>query len=309
MTTFPPELVEIIVRDAWYSAMPSYIRKSFMTTCPRINRTWKAAYAPIASRDMYITNLAWLDYLCDISHARKSIIYHDFIPRLTRSITCFVDLRENEREGVAKAVYRYLVALPNILGFQALFSRIHYISFQLVWIGTGQDPLLRSFRGILIYARYDRFLSNTSPHHHDLRWVGKTRMDVYFSMMARDSPVHDVIDWSFTLYKLREVGVPGNFFLTGVLFPGPHEVSVIDGVRHIRQSTYICETQLGSLDSRDINKRLWIASKRWHRLRCLASLFYHREFKHGESYLPVRVFPTRNLVASMPTLLERENLL
>ncbi len=166
---------------------------------------------------------------------------------------------------MAKAAYRYLVALPNVLGFQALFSGVHYISFQLVWIGTGQDPLLRSFRGIPIYARYDRFLvSNTSTHHHDRRWVGKTRMDVYFSIPARDSPVHDVVGSSFTLYKLRKVGVPGDFFITGILFPGPYKVSVIDGVRHISQSTYIGETQLGSLDSRYINKRLWIASKRWY---------------------------------------------
>lgn len=46
MNTFPPELVEIIVHDIWTSEMPSFVRKSSMTTCPRINRTWKAVYAP-----------------------------------------------------------------------------------------------------------------------------------------------------------------------------------------------------------------------------------------------------------------------
>ncbi len=60
MTTFSPELVEITVHDIWNSEMPSFFEKSFMTTC---NRTWKAVYAPIASQDMYITNLAFLDYL------------------------------------------------------------------------------------------------------------------------------------------------------------------------------------------------------------------------------------------------------
>ncbi|KAG7444362.1 uncharacterized protein BT62DRAFT_934025 [Guyanagaster necrorhizus] len=113
MTTFPPELVEIIVHQVWYSQMPSTIRKSFMAACLSINRTWKAVYGPIASQDMYITNLTFLDYLCDIAQSRKSIIYHDFIPRLTRTITCFVDLRENEREGAVKEVY----ALPSIRGF------------------------------------------------------------------------------------------------------------------------------------------------------------------------------------------------
>ncbi|PBK98590.1 hypothetical protein ARMGADRAFT_582526 [Armillaria gallica] len=82
--------------------MPSFVRKSFMTTCPRINRTWNAVYVPIASQDIYITNLACLDYLCDISRNGKSIIYHDFIPRVTRTITCFIDLRTNKRECAAK---------------------------------------------------------------------------------------------------------------------------------------------------------------------------------------------------------------
>ncbi len=65
-----------------------------MTTCPSINRTWKAAFAPIASRDIYIPNLAYIYYLCDIARDGKSIIYHDFIPRLARTLTCFVDFRQ-----------------------------------------------------------------------------------------------------------------------------------------------------------------------------------------------------------------------
>ncbi|KAK0470665.1 hypothetical protein IW261DRAFT_1573101 [Armillaria novae-zelandiae] len=135
-----------------------------MTTCPRIHRTWKAVYTPIASQDMYITNLAFLDYLCDICQTRESIIYHDFIPRLTRSITCFVDLRENEGERAAKAVYRYLIELPNIRGFRALFELVHYLSFQIVWTGIVRlkpsSPSLSPFRGIPIRVSYDPFVSN-----------------------------------------------------------------------------------------------------------------------------------------------------
>ncbi|KAK0238643.1 hypothetical protein EDD85DRAFT_1001322 [Armillaria nabsnona] len=150
MTTFPPELVEIIVYEAWHSDMPSYVRKRLMTACPSINRTWKAVYAPIASQDMYITNLAFLDYLCRIAQFQKSIIYHDFIPRLTRTITCFVDLRENENEETAKEAYRYVVALPNLLGFQALFPLVPYLSFKTVWVCIGEDIYLPPFRGSLI---------------------------------------------------------------------------------------------------------------------------------------------------------------
>ncbi|KAK0218153.1 hypothetical protein IW262DRAFT_1119611 [Armillaria fumosa] len=154
MTTFPPELVEIIVYEAWHSEMPSYVRKRLMTACPRINRTWKAVYASIASRDMYITNFAFLGYLCRIARLQKSIIYHDFIPRLTRTITCFVNLRENDREA-AKEVYSFLTALPNMRDFDALFPHVPYIFFELVWSGIGPYPPFQFIRGILICVRYD----------------------------------------------------------------------------------------------------------------------------------------------------------
>ncbi|PBK67589.1 hypothetical protein ARMSODRAFT_1086095 [Armillaria solidipes] len=285
MTTLPPELVEIIVYELWYSEMPSSVRKLFMATCPRIDRTWKAVYAPIASRDMYITNLAFIDYLCDIA-VRKSIIYHDFIPQLTRTITCFVDLRENVKERAAKKVYRYLIALPNILGFRALFPLVQYISFQLVWIGIGRDPFLPPFRGIAIHARYDRFLYNSSPHHCE-RCAGKTRMHIYISMIDLAPSVdssHQI--WSYMMCLMRKVGVPQIFFGLTLVSSGPYEVFVIDGIRHLRQITYIPETQLGDWDSRDINQRLWMASQGHHQLGYLAKRLYRREYKRLQSPLP-----------------------
>ncbi|PBK93132.1 hypothetical protein ARMGADRAFT_1080288 [Armillaria gallica] len=93
MTALPPELVELIINKAWHSEMPSSTRTTLMTTCPRINRAWKTVYAPIASRKIYITNLAFIHYLA----TRKSIIYH---PRLSRTITCFVDLAKDSEESV-----------------------------------------------------------------------------------------------------------------------------------------------------------------------------------------------------------------
>ncbi|KAK0189149.1 hypothetical protein F5146DRAFT_1225793 [Armillaria mellea] len=134
MMTFPPELVEMIVYEAWHSEMPSYIRKRLMTACPSINRAWKAVYASIASQDTYITNLAFLDYLCRIAQSQTSIVYHNFIPRLTRTITCFVDLQKPRRERAAKGVYRYLIALPNTLGFQVLFKHMFAI-YLSSWFG------------------------------------------------------------------------------------------------------------------------------------------------------------------------------
>ncbi|SJL03468.1 uncharacterized protein ARMOST_06824 [Armillaria ostoyae] len=287
MTTFPPELVEIIVHDIWHSKMPSYIRKTFMTACPRINRTWKAVYAPIVSQDMCITNLAFLDYLYDIAQFQKSIIYHDFIPRLTRTITCFVDLRACEREGAAKEVYCYLIALPNICGFDALFPHVPYISFRLVWIGIRQPSYVLSFGGIPIHVRYDRFLSPSHHCQHPGSWA------------------HESLGWSKMLEKLRAVGVPEYFFCTTFFYPASYHETIRHGVRRIRQSTYIDETQLGSWDSRDINQHLWIASKGQHSLRCLSRLFYHWEFKHAQSHLPSVRHSTKE---RLTTLLERENL-
>ncbi len=264
MTTFPPELVEIIVYEAWHSEMPSYIRKRLMTACPSINRAWKAVYAPIASQDIYITNLAFLDYLCDIAQFQKSIIYHDFIPRLTRTITCFVDLRKRRRERAAKGVYRYLIALPNTLGFQVLFKLVRYISFQLVWTGRGLDPRLGlpapSLHGIPIHARYDRFLSNASPAYPPRHLDRTTRMNIYFSMI---DPGNSMAFWSFAFTKLISVGLPAYCF-GDIIDPGPFEMFAKNGVRHLRQSTYIYETQLGTWDLRNINRRLWMASKGRH---------------------------------------------
>ncbi|KAG7440726.1 uncharacterized protein BT62DRAFT_569272 [Guyanagaster necrorhizus] len=58
-----------------------------MMTCPRISRTWKAVYVPIASQDIYILSPAYIYYLSDIAGRQKSIIYHDLIPRLTHLLS------------------------------------------------------------------------------------------------------------------------------------------------------------------------------------------------------------------------------
>ncbi|PBK62613.1 hypothetical protein ARMSODRAFT_1024600 [Armillaria solidipes] len=311
MTTFLPELVEIIVHDIWNSEMPSFIRKSFMTTCPRIDRTWKAVYAPIASQDMYITNLSFLDYLYDIFRDRRSISYYDFIPRLTRTVTCFVDLRTNKRESAAKAVYRYLIDLPNIRGFQALFKHVQRISFQIVWMGTVRQmssPVLSPLRGIPVRVRYDRFFpSNAFPHHHP----GKTRMCVYISVKDRVFWGTNTTYWLHTTLKLRNVGVPRYFFTTEV--PESYRETVRRGVRHISHTTYISETELGSWDPRNINQRLWMASKGRPstvlRFRCLVSLFYCREFKRLQSSLSAVNHYTTKCVPLRSTLLEKKNLL
>ncbi len=152
MATFPPELVEIIVHEIWHTEMPSIVRQSFMTTFPRVNRTWKAVYAPIASQDVYIPSLAYIYYLCDIAGRQKSIIYHDLIPRLTRTITCFVDLREKGRESAVKEVYILLMRLPNDIGLRALCPQVPSISLQLSRIGRS-SYLGNEIRGLPVHIR------------------------------------------------------------------------------------------------------------------------------------------------------------
>ncbi|KAK0459001.1 uncharacterized protein EV420DRAFT_345461 [Desarmillaria tabescens] len=311
MTTIPPELVEIIVYEFWHSEMPSSVRQSFMTTCPLVDRTWKAIYAPIASQDLYITNLASIDYLCDIAYLKNSIIYHDLIPRLTSTITCLVDLREYAKERAAKRVYRYLITLPNIRGFQALFPLVQYISFQLVWIGIGEDQSLPPFRGIPIHARYDRFLCTNVSSNECERCAGpgKTRMHIYISMIDLDPSVDtNNMVWSYVLCLMRAVGVPQFFFGLTLVSSGPYEVLVIDGIRYLRQITYIPEAQLGDWDPRDINQHLWMASQGFPRLGYFASLFYRREYKRLQSSLPAPFFSSRIREDARTNLLKRENL-
>ncbi|KAK0203004.1 hypothetical protein DFS33DRAFT_948241 [Desarmillaria ectypa] len=135
-----------------------------MATCTSINRTWKAIFALIASRDIYTTtNLAYIYYLCDIARHRKSIIYHDFIPRLIRTLTCFVDLHENAMATAVLRVYRYLLYLPNDVGFKTLFPLVSYISFVLWWTVVALNPQLCDIP-ILID-------SDTSRHIHYLTWL------------------------------------------------------------------------------------------------------------------------------------------
>ncbi|PBK65832.1 hypothetical protein ARMSODRAFT_375060 [Armillaria solidipes] len=142
-----------------------------------------------------------------------------------------------------------------------------------------------------------RVTGTIAPWHLDR----KTRMHIYFSMI---DPGNSMVSWDFTFKKLIQVGVPAHCF-GGIIDPGPFEMLVKDGVRYLRQPTYIYETQLGIWDSRNINRRLWVASKGRHRLSCLASLFYRREFKRVQSSLLASCSISRMRISSgWPTLLE-----
>ncbi|PBK77604.1 hypothetical protein ARMSODRAFT_949546 [Armillaria solidipes] len=258
MTTFPPELVEIIVYEVWHSEMPSYIRTSFMIACPRINRTWKAVYAPIASQDIYITNLAYIYYLSDIAQFRKSIIYHDFIPRLTRTITCFIDLQKTAVETAVKRVYQILLYLPNVIGFKTLFPLVPHISFVFRWIGVARHLQLCD---IPICVRYHRYLSRIPGGT-----FGNTRLDIYIVVKDSDPSQHIHLSTILpAMETLREIDVPGGlplFIRTGT----NNYWRTIDDLRYFCQIAKVHQRQG---DIGDINERLWMASKGPSRSKCV----------------------------------------
>ncbi len=154
---------------------------------------------------MHITNLAFLDYLCSIAGFQEFIIYHISIPRITSTITYFFDLPEKlkrERKSGERA-YRYLIALPNTLGFQ--FSLVPFMSSPLVWIDIDQDTFLPPFYGIpILGATTDSCI--TTPRTTVNSALGK-RECIYFHgrPSASVNTCHRI--WSYTLYLMRKVDV------------------------------------------------------------------------------------------------------
>ncbi|KAK0464480.1 uncharacterized protein EV420DRAFT_1516576, partial [Desarmillaria tabescens] len=229
-------------------------------------RTWKNIYAPIASRDIYITNFAYLCYLCDVARCRKSIIYDDLVPRLTRTITCFADLRpENSGDTEAKRVYDILINLPNDTGFRALFPLVEFISFELVWTGGGRSTDVSDVYGLPIHVRCCRHLSKSAQKDEDAQmevYIFITDPDPLSALYRRSS--------SSAFFALRGAGVP-----------------VRDALR-FHQTAYVFQVKG---DFEGINRRLWMAAKRVHGIRCLAGPFYYWKYQWSQWSLPVLYSP------------------
>ncbi|PBK77565.1 hypothetical protein ARMSODRAFT_1012718 [Armillaria solidipes] len=235
-----------------------------MTTCPRINRTWKAVYAPIASQDIYITKLAYIYYLSDIAQFRKSIIYHDFIPRLTRTITCFIDLQKTAMETAVKRVCHTLLYLPNVIGFRTLFPLVPHISFVFRWTGVARNC------DIPIRVRLHWHLSRT-PGRLDVYIVVKDSRRVRYSTLLP------------SMETLRQFGVP-NFESLFQTRGWKNYSGTTDGFRYFHRIAKVYQQQG---DIRDINQRLWMASKGpSRRLGCLTSLFNFLEYQRVQQSFP-----------------------
>ncbi|KAK0433568.1 hypothetical protein EV421DRAFT_1741241 [Armillaria borealis] len=254
MSTLPPELVELIIHDIWHSEMPSWTRQSFMTTCPRINRTWKYAYAHIVSRDIYITNLRYLYYLCDVASCRKSMIYDDLVPRLTRTITCFADLEEYySPDSAAIRVYNLLIKLPNYIGFRILFPLAEYISLEVKWIGGLRFTDDTEVHGLPFHLGRRRYLSKSAQEN-------KVRMDIYVCITDPDpSSTLYRKSWSSTSFlALNNYCYPG---MQLVYWELPYDVDVRGGSLQLRQT--LCLHQAKG-DLKGVNRYLWMAAQRGH---------------------------------------------
>ncbi|PBK71323.1 hypothetical protein ARMSODRAFT_1083533 [Armillaria solidipes] len=129
-TQLPPELVDIVISEFWCSEPPSKDRIAFMKACPLINSLWKDTFARIASRDIYLPTVAYLVYLSSIIGANKSVIYHRFLPKSTRTINCHVDLTKSTSDS-AMEPYAVLCSLPNHIGFRKCFPGLHQINLEI----------------------------------------------------------------------------------------------------------------------------------------------------------------------------------
>ncbi len=251
MSALPPELVELIIYDIWRSEMPSWKRQSFMTTCPRINRTWKYAYAHIVSRDIYITSLRYLYYLCDVACRRKSIIYDDLVPRLTRTISCFADLDKlHLPDSAAIRVYNLLVQLPNYIGFRTLFPLAEYISLEVKWIGGLRFTDDTEIHGFPFHLRRRRNLSKFAQEN--------VRMDIYVCITDPDpSSTLYRKSWSSTSFlALSDYYYPG---MQLVYWELPYDVDAKGGSLQFRQTVRLYQAK-GDLEG--VNQYLWMAAQR-----------------------------------------------
>ncbi|KAK7457068.1 hypothetical protein VKT23_010369 [Stygiomarasmius scandens] len=93
---FPPEIADKIILFLWNSILSSSDRILFTTTCPLLNKMWKAQFKRIASRDIYIPSLSYLLYLASIAWRGKSFIYSQRrLRECAEAMTCFLDLRSS----------------------------------------------------------------------------------------------------------------------------------------------------------------------------------------------------------------------
>ncbi|KAE9406016.1 hypothetical protein BT96DRAFT_915737 [Gymnopus androsaceus JB14] len=131
----PAEIVEKILQQLWSSDLYPAERILLMTTCPRLNRTWKSQFARIASITIHIPCLSYLLYLAEIIRTGKSLVYdRRYLRTGARTMICFLDLREWGVDSYSYRVWCIFFRMRNFIGLRTCFPSVQRLFFQSVFL-------------------------------------------------------------------------------------------------------------------------------------------------------------------------------
>ncbi|KAF9075207.1 hypothetical protein BDP27DRAFT_1315678 [Rhodocollybia butyracea] len=195
----PPEIIEKIVRQVWYSCLSPDERILCMTACPRLSRTWRSQYARIASTTIHIPCMNYLLYLAEIIRTRKSLIY-DWTHLRTgaRSIICFLDLRTSILDYYSYTVWHIFAHMGNYIGIRTCFPSVQQLSFETVFLPIASQPQIGHTQMAIIFDR------NQPPSSRR----GCLQLGVHFNVAIYD-PFRAGLYWS----GLGPLALDGYLFL------------------------------------------------------------------------------------------------
>ncbi|KAK7440607.1 hypothetical protein VKT23_016955 [Stygiomarasmius scandens] len=135
---FPPEIIEKITLLIWRSSLSPSERILLMTTYPLLDRTWKAQFARIASREIHVPNLHYLLYLVNIVRKGKSLIYDQTdLKKHGATMTCFLDMRSypdlTDRDRRTEDIYWILGDMGNYSGLRICFPSLKELRLEAVF--------------------------------------------------------------------------------------------------------------------------------------------------------------------------------
>ncbi|KAF9075208.1 hypothetical protein BDP27DRAFT_1315682 [Rhodocollybia butyracea] len=173
----PPEIIEKIVRQVWYSCLSPDERILFMTACPRLSGTWRSQYARIASTTIHIPCMNYLLYLAEIIRTRKSLIYDwKHLRTGARSIICFLDLRTSILDYYSYTVWHIFAHMGNYIGIRTCFPSVQQFSFETVFLPIASQPQIGHTQMAIIFDRNQP----PNPRRDCLQ------LDVYFNVIIYD---------------------------------------------------------------------------------------------------------------------------
>ncbi|KAF5356436.1 hypothetical protein D9758_009503 [Tetrapyrgos nigripes] len=173
----PPEIVEKIILLVWKNGvLSSDERVAFMTACPRLNRTWNAQFARIASKEIYLPKLSYLLYLANIVRTGKSLIYdpEDLVTRV-ETMTCFLDLRSYPLswDKSTESLYFMLTNMGSFTSFRSCFPSVKELSLEAVFrtpphLWTTDFPQIMHTQVVIPFDTYNPTTPSDALIHHEI---------------------------------------------------------------------------------------------------------------------------------------------